>query len=157
MSSHNQQMADLLDKMSSMLTEKLMEVLPDLSATDKGRLEDQLASYEEDCMDYRELLAADQASTSLPDVVSMQRLLQRVGQADAADIIDLVEEILEFIEDKFSSAGFATRSAGVAAGGAHLMIDDDDLLGLDDDWDDDDEESDFDVMGDDYFDDDDNY
>jgi hypothetical protein len=156
MSSHNQQMADLLDKMSSALTEKLMEVLPDLSAGDKARLEDQLATYEEDCSDYRELLATDQATTSLTDVVAMQRLLQRVGQADAADVIDLVEEVLEFIEDKFSSAGFATRSAGIAAGGAHLMIDDDDLLGLDDEWEDDDDESDFDMTGgDDYFDDDD--
>lgn len=152
-------MADLLDKMSGTLTEKLIKVLPDLSAGDKARLEDQLATYEEDGLDYRELLATDQAPTSLTDVVSMQHLSNgSAGLRNAADIIDLVEEILEFIEDKVSSAGFANRSAGVAAGGAHLMIDDDDLLGLGDGGrTDDDEESDFDVMGDDYFDGDDDY
>jgi len=159
MASHNNQMTELLDRMSSMLTEKITELMPEITGAERARLEDLLMAYEEDIADYRELLVTDQATASLTDVVAVQRLYQRIGQADAADIVDLVNELLEFIEDKFAGAGFANRSAGIAAGGASLMmVDDDDLLGLGDEWeDDDDDEMDMDFMGDDYFSDDDDY
>jgi hypothetical protein len=158
MASHNNQMTELLDRMSSLLTEKITELMPEITGAERARLEDLLMAYEEDIADYRELLVTDQATASLTDVVSVQRLYQRIAQADAADIVDLVNELLEFIEDKFAGAGFANRS-GIAAGGASLlMVDDDDLLGLGDEWeDDDDDEMDMDFMGDDYFSDDDDY
>jgi hypothetical protein len=159
MASHNNQMTELLDRMSSLLTEKITELMPEVTGAEKARLEDLLMAYEEDVADYRELLDTDQATASLTDVVAVQRLYQRISQADAADIVDLLSEFLDFIEDKFAGAGFANRSAGIAAGGAGmLMVDDDDLLGLGDEWDDDDDdEMDMDFMGDDYFSDDDDY
>jgi class 3 adenylate cyclase len=158
MASHNNQMTELLDRMSSLLTEKITELMPEMAGSERAKLEDLLMAYEEDVADYRELLDTDQATASLTDVVAVQRLYQRISQADAADIVDLVGEFLEFIEDKFAGAGFANRSTGIAAGGASLlMVDDDDLLGLGDEWEDDDDDMDADFMGDDYFSDDDDY